>query len=882
VSLRERWHAAWWRVRALVRRAQLERDMDEEMRFHLAMREADHAASTGEDAARSARRRFGNVAALQEECRDVWTFAALETLRQDTRFALRVLWRSPGLTAAAAASLALGIGANTAMFSLVSAILLRPLPYPDADRLVRLKGFYPKGAVVALQEEARTMEAAGALADVEMNLTGQGEAVRLAGSVVSANLFAVLGRGAALGRTLEPGDDRPGRDGVVVLSHSVWQARFGGDASVVGRVVAIDGVGRQVVGVMPPGFHFPSATVQLWVPLRLDPGQSEDYWGFGWMPAVARLRGGASVAQAHDELRSMVVRIGTMFPWPAPDWNADAAVVPLQEDLVRDVRRTLLVLQAAVGMVLLIACANVASLLLSRAAVRRKEMALRAALGATRSRLLRQLLTESVALSVLGGALGVALALAALRALAAVLPAEAGGFAAVGVDGGVLAFVTLLSLLCGLLFGLAPAAAVSGVDLAGSIKSGGQRATATHGVRLRGAFIAAEVALAVVLTVGAGLLIRTLHRLMRVDPGFRPGQVQALRVSPNPEACDARAECVALYDELLRRVQALPGVAAVAAASTLPMSGDQPLLPVEMEGHRLDPAAGRAPLLWAGAVTPDYFDLLHVPLLQGRAFDRADAERAAPVVVVSAGTARRYWPGQDPIGKRIRVVWDADWRTVVGVVGDVRQYALSGRSPADITGALYMPYPQAVALDRQIPRSMALVVRSSGDPDGLGEGLRASVAGMSPDLPVSAVERLDVVVAASVAEARAMMWLFAGFAGCALFLAAIGTYGVVSYATAQRTYEIGVRVAVGASRRDILGLVVGQSLKLVLAGLAAGVVAALALGRTLSSFLYGVTASDPVTFAAVTGILVLTAVLAGALPGRRAAAIDPARALRND
>jgi putative ABC transport system permease protein len=884
VRLRERWHAVWWRVRALARRAQLERELDDEMRFHLAMREEHYAASgmPAGPARSTARRRFGNEAALKEECRDMWTFIGFETLRQDARFAVRVLWKSRGLTAVAAASLALGIGANAAMFSLVSAILLRPLPYPEADRLLRLRGFYPKGAVVALQEESRTMDVAGASADVEVNLTGQGEAVRLAGSVVSANLFSVLRRGAALGRTFEPGDDRPGRDGIVVLSHALWQGRFGGDPGVLGRTVAIDGVDRQVVGVMPSGFHFPSATAQLWVPLRLDPGQPDDYWGFGWMPAVARLREGATVAQAHDELRSMVGRIGTMFPWPAPNWNQDAAAVPLQEDLVKDVRRKLLVLQAAVGLVLLIACANVASLLLSRAAVRGKEMALRAALGATRGRLVRQLLTESVILSFLGGVLGVALALVVLRAGETALPAAARGFAAVGVDGGVLAFVTSLSVVCGLVFGLAPAAFVSRVELAGAIKSAGQRAAGAHGVRLRGGFIAAEVALAVVLTVGAGLLIRTLHGLTRVDPGFRPGQALAVRVSPNPDACDVRSECIALYDELVGRARGLAGDAEVAAVSTLPLGGDQPLLPVEMEGHRLDPAQTIAPLLWAGAVTPDYFHVLRIPVLQGRGFAPADGEDAAAVVMVSAATARRYWPGQDPIGKRIRVVWDTEWRTVVGVAGDVRQYTLTGRAPVEITGALYMPYPQSVGLNRQIPRAMALVVRSSADPSTLAERLRRLVPDVSPDLPVSEVQSLGGVVSASVAEPRALMWLFAGFAACALFLAAIGTYGVVSYAAAQRTYEIGVRVAVGARRRDIFGLVVGHSLRLVLAGLALGVVAALALGRTLSSFLYGVSATDPVTFAAVALLLVVTGLLAGSVPGRRAAAIDPARALRTD
>jgi predicted permease len=884
MTAKERIHSAWVRGKAVLRRARLERDLDEELRFHLALREEQYGADglRADEARQTAARRFGNAVALKEECRDMWTFGQLETLGQDVRFAGRVLLKSPGFTAVAVLSLALGIGGNAAMFSLVNGILLRPLPYPAAERLVRLTGFYPKGAVVALQELSRAMEVAGVSSDQEFNLTGHGEAVRLVGSTVSANLFALLGRGPGLGRTFEVGDDRPGRDHIVLLSHALWQSRFGGDPATVGRTITVEGVNRQVVGVMPPGFHFPSGSTELWVPLRLDPGNPEDYWGFGWMPLVARLRPGASFRQAQDELPSMIARIATMFPWPAPKWNADAVAVPLQEDLVRDVRRKLLVLQSAVGLVLLIACANVASLLLSRAAARRKEMALRAALGASRNRILRQLLTENVALSLLGGVLGITLALAALSGLKAVLPADARGFSGVGIDGGVLAFVTGLSVLSGLFFGLAPAASASRVDLAASMKAGGQRAMAPGGTRLRSSFIAAEVALAVVLTVGAGLLIRTLWGLTQVDPGFRPEQTLTVRVSSNPATCQVRSACVALYDELLRRAEGMSGVADVAAANALPLSGEQPLLPVEMDGHPLVVTEAVAPLLWAGAVTPAYFRLMRIPLLQGRSLDDSDGERTAPVVVVSAATARRYWPDENPIGKRIRVVWDKDWRTVVGVVGDVRQYTLSGRAPVEITGALYMPYPQAVALDRQIPRSIALFVRSSAEPSEIAARLRTLVASVNPDVPVSDVRRLDAVVASSVSEPRSMMWLFAGFAGCALLLAAIGTYGVVSYSTAQRTYEIGVRVAIGATRGDILGLVMGQSLRLVLVGLALGVVAALVFGRTLSSFLYGVSPNDPVTFAVVVGLLVLTALSAGYLPGRRAAATDPVRALRAD
>jgi len=881
---RERWHRVGQRVRALFGRSRLERDLEDELRFHLAMREERQGAAgqSAEGARDAASRRFGNILALKEECRDMWTFEPLETFVQDLRFAGRVLLKNPGFTTVAVLSLALGIGGNAAMFSLVNAVLLRPLPYPAAERLVRLTGFYPKGAVVALQEQSHTLEIAGVGSDQEWNLTGQDPAVRLAGSAVSANLFSVLGETPALGRAFGPGDERPGHDRVVVLSHALWQGRFAGDPAAVGRVILVEGVSREIVGVMPPGFHFPSGSTQLWVPLRLDPGNHEDYWGFGWMPLVARLRPDASLPQAQGELPSLIARVATLFPWPAPAWNSDAAVVPLHEDLVRDLRRKLLLLQSAVGIVLIIACTNVASLLLARAAARKKEIALRAALGASRGRILRQLLTESVVLSLVGGGLGVLLARATLSALKTLLPADARGFSVVGIDTGVLAFVTGLSVLSGLLFGLAPAASAARVDLAGMVKAGGQRATAPAGTRLRSSFIAAEVALAVVLAIGAGLLTRTLWGLTATDPGFRPEQTLTVRVSPNPANCEVRSACVALYDELLRRTASLGGVTDVAAASAVPLSSGQPLLPVELEGHPLVATDAVAPLLWAGAVSPGYFRVMHVPLLQGRVFEDADGERSSLVVVVSAATARRHWPDENPIGKRIRVVWDQDWRTVVGVVGDVHQYALTGRSPSEIIGAMYMPYPQAVALDRQIPRSMALVVRSSWETPRIAARLRELVASVNPDLPLSEVSTLESLVASSVTEPRSMMWLFAGFAGSALLLAAIGTYGVVSYATVQRTYEIGVRLAIGATRHEIFGLVMGQSLRLVLAGLVLGIGAALLLGRTLSSFLYGVSATDPATFAVVIGLLVTTALLAGYLPGRRAAATDPVRALRAD
>jgi predicted permease len=883
MTLLDRARVLWSKAGAFVRRRRLEQDLEDELAFHLEMRAAANA-SEGMDAAQArvaAERRFGSPAAVREECRDSWSFERLESVLQDARIALRGLRHSRAFAAVSILSLAIAIGANAAAFSLVHAVLLQPLPYAEPERLVRLGGFYPRGALVALQEGARTMDVAGVTADLPFNLTGQGPAERRVGSVVSANLFALLGRGAAIGRTFEPGEDRPGRDDVVVLSHALWRERFGSDPSILGRSLTIEGVDRRVVGVMPADFPHPFGAAELWLPMRIDPTQPDAYWGFGWMPLVARLRPGVTLAQADGDLHQQVSRIARLFPWTAPNWNPDAAVIPLHADVVRDVRARVLVLQAAVALVLLIACANVASLLLARAVARQKEMALRASLGAGRGRLLRQLLTESVTLALVGGVLGVVLAWVALAGAPAVFPGE-DWVRQVRLDWRVLGAVSVLALLCGVLFGTVPALAASRFDLGAAMKSGGSRGRSRSAVRLRSAFIVGEVALAVVLTVGAGLLVRTLWGLTQADPGFRSAHIVTAPVYPNQADCEPRARCVALYDDLLRRARQEAGVTDAAVASAAPLDAFQPLLPIELEGHPLDPSDPKATLLWAGAVSPSYFGVMRVPILRGRAFEPADGADATPVVIVSAATAHRFWPGEDPIGKTVRVAWDKGSRTVVGVAGDVRQYALSGREPRDVAGAMYMPYPQSVGLDRTVPRAMTLVVRTTLPSGALAPRLQTLVASVNPNVPVGDVRGLDALVERSVAQPRSLMWTFAAFAACALLLAAIGTYGIVSFQVSQRTYEIGVRLAVGASRRQVFGLVVGHSVRLVVAGLALGLAASVALGRLLGSFLYAVTPADPATLAAVSLLLLLTALLAAWAPGRRAARTDLVRALRAD
>jgi predicted permease len=799
---------------------------------------------------------------------------------QDLRYALRMMRRNPGFTLAAMLSLALGIGGNAAIFSLVNSALIQPLPYAQPERLVRVTNFYPQGAVVALQQRSQAMEIAAFLPDAEFNLTQQGEAVHLTGSVTSANLFSLLGAQAEMGRTFAPGEDQPGLDRLVILSHVLWQNKFAGDRDIIGRPVIIDGVSRQVVGVMPEDFRFPSATVQLWIPLRLDAGNFLDYWAKGWMPLVARLRPGATIPQAQEESRSLIAETIKLFPYPVPpNWNADTVVLPLQENLVGDSRGKLLVLFCAVGFVLLIACANVASLLLARTAARHREIAIRAALGAGRGRLVRQLLTESLGLALAGGILGLVLAFKGLAVVKAILPLDNSGLAISSIDWRVLLFVSGLAILTGIAFGLAPALSAGKLNLAEAFKTRGQQLVSKTGVRLRSALIIGEVALSVVLVIGAGLLIKSLWRLTQVDPGFRSEQLLTIRVYPSQSAYPERASRLAFYDELLRRAHNITGVAEAAAVNTLPLSSELSAIPVELENHTVVASQELAPLLWTGAVTPEYFKVMHIPMLQGRPFGYTDNEDSERVVLVSASTAKRYWPDQNPIGKHLRVISEQQWRTIIGVVGDVRHYNLSDKAPSVVSGTFYMPYPQAVGLDQQPPADMTLILQTTANPALVANEVRQLVARLNPSIPVSDVRALETVVSESLAPSRALMWLFVSFAGTALILAVIGIYGVVNYTTSQRTNEFGIRVALGATRTSIFRLVLRQSLRLVLAGLALGVLASLMLTQMLTGYLYGVTATDPLTFVAVGALLIAVAVLAGYVPARRAASVDPMIAL---
>ena len=872
--------AAWRTQWRKDREADLERELRSDL--ELEAEEQQEAGVPAEEAQYRAMRSLGNAALVKEEVRKTWRWSWVEQFWQDVRYGLRGLRRSKGFTTVAALSLALGIGGNAAIFSLVNAILFQRLPFADPNCLVEVTGYYPKGAIASLQEQSRTMDIAGYSYDTEVNLTGQGEAVRLAGSAVSANLFSILGVNAETGRALNTEEGQPGRDRVIVLSDGLWRRKFGANPDVMGRMVSIDGIDRQIVGVMPPAFEFPSANTQLWVPMRMDPSDSFDYWHTGFVPLVARLKSDATLAQARGEIRQLITNAITLFPYAmAKTWNADATVNPLQQALVSDVRSKLLVLQCAVALVLLVACANVASLLLARSAVRQKEMALRSALGADRSRIVRQLLTESIVLGFAGAVAGLALAYGILSVSKLAFPSDTPGLAAVHVDPRVVGFTILLAVITGLAFGLVPAISASRADLASTLRSAGRRTASSHSVRGRAALIAAEVALTVVLAVSAGLLVKTLWALAHVNPGFSPQQILTVRVTPNQSFCEERSRCVALYSQLLEHARSISGVSDIGATNALPLSGEVPAFPGEMEGHPDLPGQTVAPMLWAGAVTPEYFSMMHTPLLAGRTFTAADSENSELVVLVSAATAKRFWPSENPIGKHLRPVWgDEQWRTVVGVVGDVRLYRVGHELPDWISGVVYMPYPQAFGIDKKLPSSMTLVVRTARDPQYVSGEIRRIVAELNPDVPVGEVHTLERIVASSKSQERSMMWLFIAFAGSAVLLAAIGTYGVVSFSTAQRIYEMGVRIALGATRRDLFGLILKLSLRLVLIGLGVGVVLALGATWTLSSFLYGVSSRDPLIFLGVSLLLIAVAILAGFVPARRAAQVDPMMALR--
>jgi predicted permease len=797
----------------------------------------------------------------------------MTTLFQDLRYALRTLRRTPAFTAAAVLTLALGIGAVTAIFSVVDEVLLRPLPYHEPDRLASIwpAQVHSKGELLALQERGRILqEVAAYTRRDEFSLTGHGDPARLQGSLVSANVFTLLRTPAALGRTFLPGEDRAGGEDVVVMSHGLWERLFGSDPTVVGRPITVNGRSRTVVGVMPRDFGFPAPETELWVPLSIDAADAPDLWGVAFLRLIGRLQPGATPELAAAEVRALVPELRERTPWPMPDdYGADAGAVSLKEELVGNLRTTLLVLLAAVGFVLLIACANIANLLLARAAGRQRELAVRAALGAGRGRLIRQLLTECVLLATIGGVAGVMLAAWSISVFGARLPVELARSVELSIDGRVLGFAGAATLFTALGFGLLPALRASR-PLQGLLRGGarGIGAGAPHR-RLTSVLVAAEIAVAVILVSGAGLLIRSLWQLQGVDPGFRADNVVVAQVAPPPARYDGGAKQHVFYAELLEQVSALPGVERAAAASSIPFGGDRTSISVAIEGYSPPPGAA-PPISVRWVVTPGYFATVGIPLRQGRDFSAADGVEAPGLVIVSETFARRFWPDQDPLGKRLRVPWVEQWWTVVGIAGDVHQDDLAG----EIDLALYRPYAQDPI------RNMTLAIRTGESPQALAANLRAVVGRVDKDTPVSRITTLRQMVSKSLARPRFATMLLAAFALLALLLGSVGVYGVMSYAVSQQTRELGVRIALGAQVADIRRQVLRRGALLAGAGIITGIAGALAVTRLLRGLLFGVGPSDPLTFVVVSILLAGVALLASYPPARRAMRVDPMAILR--
>ncbi len=811
----------------------------------------------------------------------------MDALLKDLRFALRGLRRSPGFAAAAVLCLALGIGANTAVFSVLNAVLLRPLPFEDPERIVLVweqmlaqdMAEMPASGAEFLdyREQAKSFSEMAALINRYVNLTGEGEPERVAAARVSASLFPLLGADAALGRTFLAEEDRLGNEKVALLSHGLWRRRFGGDRRIVGRKIMVSDEPFTVVGVMPPEFRFKVGMFEheLWVPIaiNLDRLPPRDFRG---LTLAARLAPGVTLARAQAEMDVIAARFQRDFPevYPA-DSGWGVRLEPLQEQIVGDIRPALALLMATVALVLLIACANVANLLLARATARQKEVSIRAAIGASRGGLVRQFLTESVVLALLGGGLGLLLAGLGVRALLAMNPGYIPRLGELRIDPAVLGFTLLVSLATGLLFGLAPALRAFRPDLQGNLKEGGKTSaggSARH--RLRSALVVAEVALALVVLVGAGLLARSLLRLQALDLGFDAGNVLTMQLYLSPTKYPEGAQQVAQTQRLLERLEQLPGVRAAGAVTGLPLSEVQFLVETKVEGHTSADGQSQPVFDWR-PISPGYFRAIGIPLRDGRAFGALDHAAAAPVAIVDEELAARYWPGQSALGKRLMLTTGqpgnkVEWRRVVGVVGHVRALGLEGESREQV----YTPLPQS-----PFPY-VSVALRTSSDPARVADLARQAIWAADPDQPVDHVQTMEEIVRGSAAGRRSYTVLLAAFAGVALVLATLGVYGVMAYSVAQRRHEIGIRMAMGARPADVSQLVVRQGLRLAAVGLLLGAVLSLASSRWVASLLFGVGAGDPVTLVGVALLLGGVMLLASYLPARRAARTDPMVTLR--
>ena len=892
-------HAPTWRRYLRFVRPDVGADVDDELEFHISMM-ADAYAAKGmspEEARRHAMAEFGDIAGARHLCEEIgrnrqrrseWG-ETLDSIARDARFAVRALRRSPAFTTTVVLTLALGIGASTAIFTIVRGVLLRPLPYADPGRLVRLYESRPRGDdrnvvsagnYASWVERARSFSVLGAhMAPYGISLIGDGEPVQVTTTDMTPSAMRALGTRAALGRTLVDAD-WTGDGRVVVLSHGLWQRRYGGDLGIIGRRLTLDHEPYTVVGVMPAEFEFPGPGVDVWRPVTVDALPVNERRSHNWY-VVARLAPGATVASAAAEMRAIAGSLEREYPQFMTGWGA--TVISLREDVIGGVRRLLVILLAGATLLLVVACANIASLLLTRAHARRREMALRGALGAGVGRLVRQLLTESVVVAVAGGLLGVGAAWLMTRGLLALAPSDIPRLAAVRTDFVVLSYALATTLLSGLVFGLAPVVRLVDVRRAGApqlhamLRMTDDRAGLGRQSSARGAFLVAQLAVSLVLLTGAGLLLRSAHRLAVIDYGYRPEGLVAMSLDLPRTVYDSTRKQVELYDRILDRVRTLPGVDGVAATTEGLGHAGSMTFSFAIEGRQSANPSGREDPQPLRAVTPDYFRVLGVPVKRGRAFDARDRGDAPSVAIVNEALARRLWPTSDPVGSRISFVGQSGpWLQIVGVVGDTRANAAD--EPA--APALFMPYAQK---DWNWMSWLTVLVRTarSGADEGTAVALRAAVWEQDKQLPIHVLSTVPEVYREGSARRRFATVLTGAFAVAALLLGMIGTYGVLSYTVVRRRREFGIRLALGARAEQVTRVVVGEALGIAVLAIAVGMVAALGLTKLLASLLYEVSPTDPLTFGAVAVIVPTVACVAAWVPARRATRIDPAIAIRD-
>jgi predicted permease len=869
------------RLRSMLRKSEIETELNEELRYHIE-RQTEQNIRLGmspEEARYAARKAFGGFEQTKERSRDTRGVRWIEELWQDLRYGARMLVKNPGFTLAAVITLALGIGANTAIFSLVEALLLRPLPYAEPDRLVMLSDKGRAGERYNIpypnfrdwRERAQSFEGMASIRNQTLNLTGVDNPLSLRGRTVNWNFFHLLGVQPQLGRLFVPEDDRRGAARTALLSDGLWKAQFGGDPGVIGRKLTLDGESYEVIGVLPPGFAYFQAD-DLYVPIGpfLKPDGLLQRGVTMGLYALGRLKPGITLAQANSELSGIAAQLEREYPADNKD-RGTATAEPLQDVMSEGVRRSLWVLLSSVGFILMIACVNVANLLLVRAADRQKEIALRLALGAGRWRIVRQLLSESLLIALLGGALGALLGRWMLEGLLALAPGNIPHLNRVSLNMAVLLFTLGVSVLTSVLCGLLPALHAATTDLHAALKQGGRATAGASRDLTRKTLLVVEVGLALVLLIGAGLLVRSMAQLMRVDPGFHTKNLLTMRLNLRDEAYTVPRR-LAFYDDCLARLGALAGVQGAAITRSLPIDGSDwgSYFSVADKPLRADSAIGAAMI----PISANYFEVMGMRLLKGRPFNSADTAESPRVAVINETLARRIWPGEDPIGKRLVPGTPGSqnpWCEVVGVVADVKLEGLEVATPMEV----YLPL-----LQRSRSPALWLVIRTAGDPMQSVAAVERTIHAVEKDLPIYSIQSMDQRLGVSLAQRRLTLVLLVGFAVLALLLAAVGIYGVISYSVRQRTHELGIRMALGAQAGDVLKVILTQGLKLALTGVVIGLIAAFSLTKWMESLLFEVRPTDPMTFAAIALLLIAVALLACWIPARRAAKVDPMIALR--